>query len=324
MGYGSFDTSAYDAAKAFRKASGTPDFGYNASMSAMPHHSRRVAPELDPKGATREARDSAEHPESVPIIVLFDVTGSMRRVPQVMQTKLGQLFGLLQRKGYVAHPQIMFGAIGDADTDRAPLQVGQFESDNRMDEQLRTIYLEGGGGGQQEESYELAAYFIARHTVTDAWDRRGRRGYCFIIGDEMNKKRVSARRVAEVIGDDIGEDLSVKGIWSEVFEKWDTYYVLPNQSSYFDDPKIEEHWKGIFGQNFLRLDDPAAVCELIALTIGLGEDNIDLDEGLDDLKEIGSAAGSSVSKALATVGAGRGRAVASRLPDGLDTGDDIA
>ena len=30
----------------------------------------------------------------------------------------------------------MFGAIGDATCDRAPLQVGQFESDNRMDGDL--------------------------------------------------------------------------------------------------------------------------------------------------------------------------------------------
>ena len=70
----------------------------------------------------------------------------------------------------------MFGGIGDAQSDRVPLQVGQFESDNRMDDQLRTIFLEGNGGGQKSESYELATYFIARHTVTDAWEKRGRKG----------------------------------------------------------------------------------------------------------------------------------------------------
>ena len=59
----------------------------------------------------------------------------------------------------------MFGAIGDATCDRVPLQVGQFESDNRMDDDLGRIVLEGGGGGQQTESYELAMYFMARHTV---------------------------------------------------------------------------------------------------------------------------------------------------------------
>jgi hypothetical protein len=79
----------------------------------------------------------------------------------------------------------MFGAIGDATCDRAPLQVGQFESDNRMDDDLSRILLEGGGGGQKTESYELAMYFMARHTAADCYEKRGKRGYLFIIGDEL-------------------------------------------------------------------------------------------------------------------------------------------
>ena len=115
----------------------------------------------------RESRDSVEHPDSNAIIISLDVTGSMGTVPRVLQTKLPQLLGLLTRKGYATDPHIMFGAIGDATCDRVPLQVGQFESDNRMDEQLRTIFLEGNGGGQKSESYELAAYFVARQKAAD-------------------------------------------------------------------------------------------------------------------------------------------------------------
>lgn len=53
----------------------------------------------------------------------------------------------------------------------------------------------------------------------------------------------------------------------------------------------------------LRLDDPAAVCELIALTIGIGEDRVDLGAGLADLRDIGSDAAGVVGKALAPIGA---------------------
>jgi hypothetical protein len=49
----------------------------------------------------------------------------------------------------------------------------------------------------------------------------------------------------------------------------------------------------------LVLDDLDAVCETIAVTVGLGEDTIDLDEGLADLVEVGSAHGETVGKALA-------------------------
>src|SRR5215467_5100084 len=169
MGSGLWSTDVYDAAARFRAATGASAFAHSDSGATRTH------PALDPHGvAVRESRDSAEHPRSLAIAVLFDVTGSMGHVPRVLQSKLPQLLGLLMRKGYASDPQIMFGAIGDATCDRAPLQVGQFESDNRMDDDLGRILLEGGGGGPKTESYEQALYFMARHTAHDAYERRGR------------------------------------------------------------------------------------------------------------------------------------------------------
>jgi hypothetical protein len=305
MGYGHWDDNAYAASRTFRAAKGEDDFGYTASMAARPRGEWTVAPQLDPKGATRECRDSAEHADSTPIAVLFDVTGSMGRVPRIMQGKLGRLHGLIKRKGYLTDPQVLFGAIGDADSDRVPLQIGQFESDNRMDEQLRTIFLEGGGGGQKSESYELAAYFMARHVVTDAWRKRGRKGYLFIIGDELNKPALAARHIRTVIGDDVRRDIDPASVYRELARKWHVHFVLPNQSHYYDDPDIAEHWSGLLGQSFLKLDDPAAVCELIAATIGIQERAVDLDQALVDLADVGSTAErDAVGRALVRVGAG--------------------
>ncbi|WP_405493515.1 hypothetical protein [Nocardia sp. NBC_00511] len=322
MGYGRWDDSAYDAARTFRAAKGLDDFGYTSDMRAVPYDQWKAHASLDPKGVTRECRDSADHDNSLPIAVLFDVTGSMGSVPRIMQEKLGKLHGLLQRKGYADDPQILFGAIGDADSDRVPLQVGQFESDNRMDEQLRLILLEGGGGGQKSESYELAAYFIARHTVTDAWEKRGQKGYLFIVGDELNKPRLSSRHIRSVIGDDVRSDITVESVYREVEDRWNVHYILPNQSSYYRDPEIAEHWQQLLGERFLRLDDPAAVCELIALTIGIAEDRIDLGAGLADLRDIGSTSeADAVGKALAPIGAARRTRSTGRLPV-ASTGDD--
>src|SRR6201991_2206429 len=196
MGSGVWSTDVYDAADRYRRTTGRSAFAYSDSGA------RTVHPKLDPRGAVRESRDSAEHPESLAIAVLFDVTGSMGGIPRVLQTKLPQLLGLLLRNGYARDPQIMFGAIGDATCDRVPLQIGQFESDNRMDDDLGRIVLEGGGGGQMTESYELALYFMARHTSIDCLKRRGRRGYLFLIGDEMPYRGVSRHQVREIVGDD--------------------------------------------------------------------------------------------------------------------------
>lgn len=300
MGSGRWSTDVYSAAAHFRAASGTSAFAYSDSGAS------RVHPALDPRDAMRESRDSAEHPRSLAIAVLFDVTGSMRHVPRALQVKLPQLLGLLLRQGYAEHPQIMFGAIGDATCDRAPLQVGQFESDNRMDDDLGRILLEGGGGGQKTESYELAMYFMARHTSIDCHEKRGKRGYLFIIGDEMAYSRVKRGEACQVIGDRLQADVPTSIMTAELLHKWDTYYILPAAASYGGDADVLASWRALLGQNVIQLADTGAVCETIALTIGIGEDVIDLDAGLDHLSDMGSAAGDTVSTALATISAGRG------------------
>ncbi|WP_341257150.1 hypothetical protein [Gordonia malaquae] len=323
MGNGYWSDDAYRAAATFRARTGSADFAYSASTKSRPASEWKAHPDLDPLDVgVRESRDSAEHPQSTPIVVMFDVTGSMGSVPVAMQKQLSKLHGLLLRKGYATDPQIMFGAIGDAETDYVPLQVGQFESDNRMDDQLRNILLEGNGGGQKTESYELAAYFLARHTATDAWDKRGRKGYVFLIGDEMNKRSLKARHIREVIGDEVRRDLDPRSVYRELQKQWEVFYILPRQTSYYDDPQVRGHWQDILGERVLFLEDPNAVCDLIAVTVGMLEDVVDLDDGLADLDDVGAGTAGVVGSALARLSDTVGR-VPSRLPAGVAGTDDL-
>lgn len=312
MGSGIWSTDVYAAAASYRAASGASAFAYSDSGARTVHR------DLDPHGVTaRESRDSGEHPDTLAVAVLFDVTGSMRGVPRTLQSRLPDLLGLLLRKGYATDPQILFGSIGDATCDRAPLQIGQFESDNRMDDDLGKILLEGGGGGQMTESYELAMYFMARHTSLDCFEKRGRRGYLFIIGDELPYPKVKRREVRQVIGDDLRQDIPTGEIVTELTRMYDVYYILPAGAGHAGDGQVLAAWRELLGQNVIELDDLDAVCETIALTVGLGEDAIDLDEGLSDLDELGSAAGEAVGKALARL---ERRALV--VTEGLDTGGD--
>ena len=64
-------------------------------------------------------------------------------------------------------------------------------------------------------------------------------------------------------------------------------------------------WRDLLGQNVIQLADLDAVCETIALTVGLDEDAVNLDVGLADLDDVGSAAGTAVRHALAAIGSGR-------------------
>jgi hypothetical protein len=254
---------------------------------------------MDPalmKNGIRESRDSEAHPASNAVAVMFDVTGSMQQVPRILQKNLPTLMGLCLRKGYLDDPAILIGAIGDATCDLVPLQIGQFESGNEIENDLNNLYLEGGGGGQQTESYELALYFLARKTVTDSLEKRGKKSYAFIIGDEMPYKKVKRKEVEKVFGDKIQADIPIREIIAEAQEKFEIYFVLPNLTSYYNDPKILDCWRELLGQNVLRLEDPAGISELIASTIGLSEEAVSYENLSADLK--GAGANKSVAKAV--------------------------
>jgi hypothetical protein len=273
---------------------------------------RAVHQKMNPKGVrVRESRDSDAHPESHAVGVLFDVTGSMQGVPRILQANLPKLMGLLIRKGYLEHPQILIGAIGDATCDAAPLQVGQFESGIEIEEDLGRLFLEGGGGGHITESYELALYFMARHTSIDCYEKRRRRGYLFVIGDEIPYPRLKRKEVAALIGDGLQKDIPVAEVMRELEKTYDVYYVLPNMTNHWDNPEVHRRWVELLGQNVLRLEDPAGICELIASTIGLAEGKLDLESLGDDLEEAGASAtvARAVSEALQPVAHGGGSGI---------------
>jgi hypothetical protein len=258
---------------------------------------RRVHAKMNPRGVTvRESRDSETHPESHAVAVLLDVTGSMQTVPRIVQANLPQLMGLLMRKGYLEHPQILIGAVGDATCDAAPLQVGQFESGIEIEEDLGRLFLEGGGGGQITESYELAMYFMARHTSIDCFEKRGKRGYMFLIGDEAPYPRIKHKEVAKLIGDGMQADLPIEELIEELQRTWDVYFIIPKMTAHWNNEVVRRRWTKLLGQNVLRLEEPAGICELIALTVGLAEGKADLDDLAGELEETGSSA--SVARAV--------------------------
>src|SRR5207249_1997861 len=172
----------------------------------------------------------------------LDVTGSMGRVVRGIHQDLPQLHELILGHQYIPHPQILFAAVGDATCDRVPLQVGQFESDNRMDQHLENMILEGGGGGQKTESYELALYIAARHTAIDCWEKRGRKGYLFIIGDETAYPVVKHQEVKRLTGENLSEDISLDQIIAEARQRYHVYFVIPGGASYGADPQIVRFW----------------------------------------------------------------------------------
>lgn len=329
MGYGSWSDDDYSRRQNVRRSTGRSAFGYtDDEMRNVDRDEWRVHSSMDPKGITRESRDSAAHPESLAVMVMFDVTGSMIRVPRVLQKSLNQLMGLLLQKRYVEHPQVLFGAVGDVTCDRAPLQIGQFESGIEMDNDLGRFLLEAGGGGQVKESYELAVYFASRHTSVDCWEKRKKKGYLFLIGDEMPYPSVKTKEVKKIIGDSIGENIPVERIIAEAKKKFHIFMIRPTDTEWGQDPEVRQRWVTLLGKDHvIQLDHPEAISEIIALIIGMTEGKITLKQGIRDLKESKEAGLTaetikSISESLATVpcnkekGSGKGRPAAGKKKKG--------
>jgi hypothetical protein len=273
MGSSYWSNDFYAEREQERKKTNTPVFKHDADIRAG-KVAQVVHERLDPskmKNGAREARDSKEHPNSLPIIVGLDITGSMRHVPGIVQKRLGKLMTTILEKGIAPDPQICFLGIGDSHTDMAKLQVGQFESGLEMEDDLQHLWLEGMGGGTGEEGYELALLFAARMTATDQWDKRKKKGHLFLIGDERAYNQVSPRSLQQVFGGEATtEGIPLTTLLKEVTERYHVHFIIP--AGVDDHHRAFEFWENLLGVgHVLRLSDPEQICDLLALTIGLVE-----------------------------------------------------
>lgn len=254
MGYGTWTATSW---KSYTTTRGFTD---TSSVSEM-YTSYTVKDEFDPKNITmREARDSADHPNSTPIILALDVTGSMGSVLETVSKRLGDTMAEIYKRNPVEDPQVCFMALGDAECDRYPLQVTQFESDIRIAEQLNDIYFERGGGGNGGESYMLPWYFASRKCVTDAWEKRGKKGFLFTVGDECCLPNLTKEAVKEFIGDDVEGDLKSTELLTEVSRKYEVYHIIVDPVCY---QEPEKNWKKLLGKNCIVVEDIAKIPEVI-------------------------------------------------------------
>lgn len=253
MGSGSWTASSW--------ATYTTTKGYSASSTVDSLYSRTsVKKTLSPKNVMREACDSDEHPNSTPIIIGLDVTGSMGHCLESVFKKLNDLISELYDRKPIEDPQIMFAAFGDTECDDYPLQVTQFESDIRIAEQLNDVYFERGGGGNDGESYSLPWYFAARHTKIDSWDKHKKKGFIFTIGDECCLPKISKEAIKEFIGDDVQDDISSEEILTELSRRYNVYHLIIHPVHY---QPVKKEWTNLLGQNAIELKDESKIAETI-------------------------------------------------------------
>jgi len=261
-------TTSYDFTS--RKLRATTDGYYDAPINDVfkQNKERRIHESMEPsKALIRESRDSDIHPESLPIIIALDVTGSMGKIPSdFIKDGLPTLMSKLMSEGGINDPQILFLAVGDSVCDRYPLQVGQFESgDLELDTWLTRTYIESGGGGNFGESYLLAWYYAAKHTVTDSFEKRNKKGYLFTIGDEPSLTHLSSREVSEIMGINDQVSYSDVELYQMALEEYNVFHLHVIEGN--KGRESLNYWENLMGENCLRVDDYRLLSVIIAETI---------------------------------------------------------
>lgn len=267
MGHGSYS----HVSRSLRAVSS----GYHTKSTNEVFKQRRVHADMDPKGVLiRESRDSVDHPESVPVIIALDVTGSMGMIPHdFIKDGLPTLVSRLIQAG-IADPAIMFLAIGDHTCDSAPLQVSQFESsDELLDKWLESVYIERGGGGNNGESYTLAHYFAANHTVHDHMEKRGKKGYLFTIGDEPTLDEINPRDLSELMGGGEFSSTKAKNLIDKAKELYHVFHLHLKQGSNGTRQEVIDGWKDLLGQDCIIVNDFREIPNVISDTIMLTHSN---------------------------------------------------
>ncbi|WP_417912360.1 hypothetical protein [Candidatus Electronema sp. TJ] len=247
--------------------------GYDTKSAREIFTQRNINQAMNPHGVVvRESRDSADHPNSVAIILALDVTGSMGSIPHhLVKDGLPKIMGRIIQSG-TPDPQLLFLAVGDHECDSSPLQVGQFESsDELLDKWLTSVYLEGGGGGNAGESYLLAWYFAALHTSIDCFEKRRQKGFLFTIGDEPTLPEVPAQSLSRLMGQGQQQTWSAAELLDKARQLYHVFHLHIRETSSGSRQEVMDGWKQLMGGNLIILERHEEVSrvipELIAATL---------------------------------------------------------
>lgn len=201
---------------------------------------------MSPFEAVRESRDSELHPNSFPVILALDVTGSMGSIPDYLVKHAFPVIMDDIMKSGIADPQVLFMGIGDHECDQAPLQIGQFESsDDLLNKWLTGLWLEGGGGANAGESYSLP-WYMAGKTMTDHFQKRGKKGVLITIGDEPVLKDIPRSTLDALFGGQ-NQDMTAAQMLELAEKTYEVFHIHLSATRAGSLQYVKDGWKQLMG-----------------------------------------------------------------------------
>lgn len=142
---------------------------------------------------------------------------------------------------------------------------GVRSGDKELDMWLTRTYIEGGGGGNTGESYPLAWYFSGKHVSTDSFEKRGKKGYVFTVGDEPFLSDFSESAIRSLMGDTaIAKGTYTAAELLNISQRKNHVYHIFIEHGH---RKCDEAWSQLLGDNLLVISDYRNLSQIIAQTI---------------------------------------------------------
>jgi hypothetical protein len=233
--------------------------------------SSSLADEFNPaKFDVRESRDSLANPLSTAIAMFSDVTGSMGfTAEEMIRTQLDTTMREIYQRMPVTDPHVLVGAVGDAFSDRAPIQMSQYEAGVVLAGQLQRIWIEGNGGGNGAESYLAAHYAAGMKTSIDCFEKRGKKGFLFTMGDEPNHSTLTRSQIKEVFDIESDRDLTAAECLAVAQRSYEVFHVVFTNVGHASHNlgSVLRTWTPLLGERVLKLDDHTKLAELVVSTL---------------------------------------------------------
>ena len=231
--------------------------GYTGTSGSRKSTASRTIDSLVPEKLTTDARS--------PLVVLVDGTGSMGEFPKVMFEKLPLLD--LGISDYLEDSEIAFSMIGDAGSDKYPLQVQPFKKGKELVTSLNSLIIEGGGGGNQQESYELGALYFARNVEMP----KAVKPVLIYVCDEGIYPSVDKNWAEQYARVSIENSIKTKALFDELKNKYSVYCIRKHYNGGLDGEQmtgsnlaIHKQWEEYLGSDKIAiLNDPRRVVDVI-------------------------------------------------------------
>lgn len=299
------DTSTFNTERYTRSVSEMKERGEGVHDKGREvfRRTKRMDPLVDVKGKLRLSHNSFKKSDdgkailvngiALPIFSSFDGTGSMGEMAGIAHGAIGEIMAMLGGIRGRYNPQLSSSVVQDVVDTHPVFQMAQFETDERVAEQIRLL-IPDHGGADSTEDYQLSLAYLMLAVDTDIYNFYGLKGYAFIVGDEIGREKVTASDVKEYLGHKLQKDMTTKAVAKEVLKKWHLFYIVVG-----NERGTGSWWTDKLGKGrVVYCLDPHKLAEVQAALVYVTETDQPTEEGLFEFLKAGGG-NKKATKALA-------------------------